>query len=93
MHALHLLTGKVFLDAQVEADQRKRNAHGLAVGIRLLRGKCVDDVLVDEGWIVQCVRKRVAAELVVRLFLRCHRKVLLRYSADELLNQHQGTTA
>ena len=69
MRVLHLFTGKVFLDAQVKADQGKGNAHGLAVGARPLRGKCIDDVLVDEGRIVQRVRKRVAAELVVRVFL------------------------
>ena len=65
MHALHLASRKASFEVEVQTDQGKRQRDRLCLLIRPLRGPCIHDVLVDEGWMT--VRERIALQLLVRV--------------------------
>ncbi len=60
MDALDLLPRKVFLDAQVQSYERERHLDGFRLFVRLLCGKGIDDVLMNERGIPMA--ERVAAQ-------------------------------
>src|SRR5262245_60111726 len=65
MHSLDLLPRVPLLHAQVEADERERQFDRFRLFVRMLRGKSVDDILVNERRII--MGERVAAQVVVLL--------------------------
>lgn len=71
MCQLDLLAGKVFLDVQVEADQRKGQFDRLVTFGDGLRAKGIDDVLMNKRRIA--VRERVITQLIVSVMIYIHR--------------------
>ena len=64
VRALNLLPGILFLDVQIEADQRKCQSDRLRAIVRILGSERIDHMLVNERGIAEA--ERVGAELVVR---------------------------
>jgi hypothetical protein len=71
MDQLDLPPRQFSFDVQVEANEceRQRDRFGMSIGV--LRGECIDDVLMDKGWITTL--ERVAAQRIVALGLRGRR--------------------
>jgi hypothetical protein len=67
MHFLDLPAGKVFLDEQIEAHERKGERDRFRLIIRVLCGECVHDVLMNKRW--TAMRERVAAQLIICILL------------------------
>lgn len=72
MGALGLAAGESALEAEVEADEGEGDGDGLGGGAGVLRGVCVDDVLVDE--LGAGVGERVEGEFVVEV-VRVHGRI------------------
>jgi hypothetical protein len=67
---LDLFAGKSLDDVKVETNERECDADRLGTLIGMLRGKGVDDVLVNERRITMC--DRVAAQFVVDVCVVVH---------------------
>lgn len=65
MHSLDLPPRKLLLDVQVKADERERQLDRFRPFIRILRGKGIDDMLVNKRRIA--MGKRVVTEFVVSI--------------------------
>lgn len=61
--SLDVFPRKLLFDVQVQTDERERQLHRFGALIRILRGKGIDYMLMDERWIA--MRERIIAQFVV----------------------------